>query len=285
MAQHPPRVHDRRRRLGRALHALRRRTELESAAAVLGWTARRLDAVEAGLATIRKADVKELLGLYEVAGAVRDETLALQEGTAGWWAEYSDLVDDDFETLLVLEEGADRLYSHQAGLIPGLLQTRQYAWELISTMSDQPLDQVERLVELRQARHRALGRRPRPQVTIVLDEAALRRPVGGPAVMRAQYERLVAAAREPELTLRVRPLSAGPHRATCCTFHLFEFTADRAMVQTELLDREQYFRSEREVAPYKEAFAQALDGALSAAESADFVGGLAEHAVAGPPRT
>ncbi|MBA9002985.1 DUF5753 domain-containing protein [Thermomonospora cellulosilytica] len=277
MPQRPPSTHDRRRRLGHALHALRRRAalDLDEAAAVLGWTAQRLGSLEAGLATIRRADVKELLAVYGAGDEDDARVLELLEGTSGWWAPYSDLVDDAFETLLVLEEGADRLSSHQAGLIPGLLQTRDYAWELISTMSDQPLDRVERLVELRQARRKALERRPRPQVTVVLDEAALRRPVGGPAVMRAQYERLIAVAQEPELTLRVRPLNAGPHRATSFTFHLFEFTADRPMVQTELLDREQFIRCAEKIALYREAFGRALAGALDPGESVEFIAGLA----------
>jgi hypothetical protein len=201
--------------------------------------------------------------------------LPLLEGTAGWWTQYSDLIDDTFETLLVLEESADRLSSHLAGLIPGLLQTREYSWELIGTKTDQPLDQVERLVELRQARRQALDREPRPLVTVILDEAALRRPVGGTAVMREQYEWLIAAAGKPGLNLQVRPLTAGPHRATGFTFHLFDFVSDRPMVQIEMLDREYFIDSAVKIERYRDAFSQALAGALDPVDSVRFISGLA----------
>ncbi|GLZ12589.1 transcriptional regulator [Actinomadura sp. NBRC 104425] len=279
MARHLPDVHLRRRRLGHALRALRRQAalDLDEAAGCIGWTGRRLGSLEAGLATVRRADVKELLALYGVAGGDAGHVLALLDGTAGWWAPYSDLVHDDFETLLVLEEGADRMSTHQAGLIPGMLQTRDYSWELITTMSDQPLDRIERLVELRQARRRALDRHPRPRMTVLIDEAALRRPVGGPEVMRGQFERLVAAAREPEMTLLVRPLDAGPHRAATFTFHLFEFAGDRPIVQSELFDRVEVVHADRQIALYREAFAKALEGALSPDESVSFIAELADR--------
>ncbi|MDL4815152.1 helix-turn-helix domain-containing protein [Actinomadura opuntiae] len=270
MAPKPTTVHDRRKRLGRALRTARERAgrDLAEAAAPLGWTAERLGALEEGLVTIRRADAKELLTGYGAADAA---TLALVEGTAGWWTPHSDLVDEPLEKLLVLEDGMARLRSHQAGLVPGLLQTPDYAWELMVTMSDQPLDRVQRLVDLRRARARAFTREPRPQVTVVLDEGALRRPVGGPAVMRRQYRHLIETGRLPGADVRVRPFDAAPHHASGLTFHVFEFTGDGPVVQLELLDREELIRSEREVALYRDAFDLALAGALSREESVAFL--------------
>ncbi|GAA2719199.1 DUF5753 domain-containing protein [Actinocorallia aurantiaca] len=271
MVSHIP--HARRRELGQALRLRRERAGVApaEAAAQVGWSALRLERMEDGLATIRRVDARALLELY---GADDVEAL-VSVAAGGWWAGYADLVDDSFETLLIAEESANRMYSHHAGLVPGLLQTREYAWELMATLSDQPLDRVEQLATLRAERGRVLRRGTGLEAVFVLDEAALLRRVGGPGVMRAQYRRLAELATAPGIALHVRPMAAGPHRATDLTFHVFEFAAVASMAQHEWLDREHFTRSPEDVARYLTLFESARAGALSREDSRDLLDRLA----------
>ncbi|MFC0037134.1 DUF5753 domain-containing protein [Actinomadura rayongensis] len=267
------------RRLGTHLGRLRGSAARNTAeaAAVLGWPTARMVRFEAGLATIRRTDLMELVGFY---GADPTPALALLDGTRGWWNRYSDEIDTDCETLLILEDSAASLRTHHAGLVPGLLQTRAYTAALIGTRRDQPWPRLEKLVDLRQERARVLGRGGM-EMTGLIDEAALRRPVGGPAVMREQYEHLIAMSRLPGVNVLVRPLTAEPCRAVRFSFHVFDLrvgddgSAEDAAVQLELLDREHFEWNALEVASYRRAFARAERDALDADASADFLAGLA----------
>jgi transcriptional regulator with XRE-family HTH domain len=277
MVQNAQSIHALRRRIGSILRALRESATLQvaEAAAFLGWSDGRVVRLEAGLAAIRRADAKGLLELYGAAG---EELLELVERTTPWWSRFSDLVDEQFETLLVLEEAAPRTFSHQAGLVPGLLQTREYSWELISTVSDQPLDLVDRRADLRQGRLAALDRSPAPELTVVFDEAALRRPVGGSRVMRQQYRHLLEMGTVHDIRLLVRPLSTSPYRATGFTFHIFDLAEDdEPAVEIELLDRVCLTRDPQVVVRYRNAFEQAMQGALSHGDSLEFLADLARR--------
>jgi len=267
-----------RQRLGAQLHRLREAAAvtLAEAAFELSWPPERILRLEAGLATIRRADFKELLSFYS---ADVDASLRLLEGTSGWWTQYSDELDTDGETLLILEDGANLVQSHHPGLIPGLLQTRAYTAALVGTRADQPWGRLERLVELRQERGRVL-RNGSLKLVAVIDEAALRRPVGGPTVMREQYQHLISAITGLGVTIRIRPLVAEPFREVCCTFHIFKLSEStrlgHTVVQLELLDREHFEWDAKRIVRYQDAFARAQRGALDADASVEFLAELAE---------
>ena len=270
----------RRRELAAALRRLRvesGRTEQE-AAAYLDCPPSRFSRIEAGMATVRVGEVRTLLDLYGVTGDQRDELMVEAQRVRArcWWYPYADLIDASFETQLILEDEAAALRTYQPNLVPGLLQTERYAWELIGARSDLALETVQRKASLRTMRQQVLSRQDAPRLAVILDEAVLRRPVGDRAVMREQYGRLAQAASAPGVTIQVLPFQAGPHQVMGPGFHIFEFTGDDPrVVELELLDRIHFVEESREVAHYATAFDLASSRALDPQRSLAFFEELA----------
>jgi hypothetical protein len=273
----------RRRKVAASLRHLRDaagRTEGE-AARHLDCSLPRLRRIEAGLAAARLSEVRSLLDLYDATGEQREEILgdARRARERCWWYPYADLIDEPFETQLILEDDATVLRTYQPNLVPGLLQTERYAWELIETQSDLPLETVRRLASLRTRRQQVLGRDDPPRLDVILDEAVLRRPVGGPVVMREQYKYLAEIAARPGVTVHVLPFEAGPHHALGAGFHIFEFTGgEPAVVELELLDRVAFVADSGEVGRYTEVFDQVRRQALDAGQSRALLSDLAMKA-------
>jgi len=256
-------------------HSARR--SVEQAAEALDCPVSRIRQIEDGEAALRVSDARLLLDLYQAPGDQREALLSTvrELGERSWWYPYTDIINETFETQLILEDEATLIRTHQPNLVPGLLQTERYAWELIANLGDVPLEAVERRAALRGARQRVLGR-DGLRMVVVLDEAALRRPVGGPSVMREQYARLAEAAGSSAVTIRVVPFHAGSRPAADSAFHIFEFgDEDPPVVQVELLDRVQFVQHAGEVDRYRNAFEQALNQALDPEQSRAFLADLA----------
>ena len=237
--------------------------------------------MEQGLAAIRVGDVTALLDLYGVTGEQRDRLLAEVRSARDrcWWRPYDDLIDESFETLLILEDEASGLRTYQPNLVPGLLQTERYAMELIETRADLPLVDVRRQASLRTMRQQVLTRQNPPNMSVIIDEAVLRRPVGGRVVMREQYALLTEAASAPGTTIQVLPFRAGPQHGPGLGFHIFDFGAgEPPVVELELLDRVRFVAESREVAHYEQAFGRASSQALSAQDSRLLLAELASAA-------
>jgi hypothetical protein len=273
----------RRRKVAASLRRLRDeagRTE-DEAAEHLDCPLPRLQRIEAGMAAVRLAEVRSLLYLYHASGEQREEVLseARRARDRCWWYPYADLIEETFETQLILEDDAAVFRTYQPNLVPGLLQTERYAWELIETQSDLPLETVRRLADLRKQRQQVLSRDDAPRLDVILDEAVLRRPVGGPAVMREQYGHLAEIAAGPGVTIQVLPFEAGPHHALGAAFHIFEFTgAESAVVELELLDRVAFVVEPDEVGRYTKVFDHLLLQALDAGQSRALLSDLAATA-------
>jgi hypothetical protein len=272
-----------RRHVADALRRLRGesgRTEQE-AAAYLDCTLKRMSRIEKGLATVRVGEVKALLDLYAPAVDERDAILdkARQASARCWWHPYADMIDEPYETQLILEDEALALRTYQPNLVPGLLQTERYAWELIGTQSDLPLESVRRRASLRMMRRQVLAREDAPSMSVILDEAVLRRPVGGNAVMREQYVRLAEAASTPGIAIQVLPFRVGPQHTLGLGFHIFDLAGDDSrVVELELLDRVCFVAESREAARYARAFDQASAQALDIRRSRELLEQLASAA-------
>jgi hypothetical protein len=272
-----------RRKVAASLRHLREaagQTE-DEAAQHLDCPLSRLQQIEAGMAAIRLAEVRSLLDLYNSSGQQRDEILgeARQARDRCWWYRYADLIDESFETQLILEDDAAVLRTYQPNLVPGLLQTEHYAWELIGTQSDLPLEVVRRLASLRALRQQVLSRDDAPRLDVILDEAVLRRPVGGPTVMREQYGHLAEIAASRRVTILVLPFEAGPSHALGSGFHIFEFNGgEPAVVELELLDRVTFIVEAGEVGRYVEIFERVRQQALDTEESRALLRDLAMSA-------
>lgn len=173
--------------------------------------------LERGRRGFLQRDVRDLLTIYNVTDETERATLlelAAQTTLPGWWQAYQDVVPDWFHTYLGLEQAASVIRSYEVQFVPGLLQTREYARAVIALgHPGAPPERIGRRLELRMERQRFLHSSRPPHVWAVIDEAALRRPVGGPETMRGQLEHLIALCDLPHVTVHVMPFEAGGHAA------------------------------------------------------------------------
>jgi transcriptional regulator with XRE-family HTH domain len=205
----------RRRRLALELRRLREAAKLtcEDVAERLECSASKISRVETGRVSVSPRDVRDMLAIYGVADDQRDGLvqLARESRQKGWWHAYGDSVQPHFATYLGLESAASEIRIYEVNLIPGLLQTEEYARAVITAgMVNSPRTEIERAVALRMERQQ-VARSSLPKVWAVLDEAALRRQVGGPEVMRVQLEYLREVCDMPNISLQVIPFFGGAH--------------------------------------------------------------------------
>ena len=218
----------------------------------------KISRLELGRVSFKERDVVDLLELYGVTDMTeRDQLIGLarEANSPAWWQKYSDVVPDWFQIYVGLEEAAELIRVYEVQFVPGLLQTAEYARAVVRQgQPAAPADEVERRVALRTRRQQLLGRPRPPRLWAVVDEGALRRPMGGRDVMRGQVERLMAAAREPNVTLQVLPFTFGGHAAEGGAFTIMRFPeADMGdIVYIEQLTGALYLDKREDVERYSE---------------------------------
>lgn len=201
--------------LGSHLRRLReaRGITARQAAAEIRASESKISRIELGRNAIREIDVLDLLTLYQVGGQEREQLLGLAERASrrGWWHRYHDILPEWFQAYVGMEEAARSIRMYEPQFIPGLLQTEEYAAAVIS-LGDFPLEDAERHVVLRKERQRRF-REGKLKLWVIVDEAALRRPVAGTDVQIDQLRYLLEQAKRPSLTLQVIPYGVGGHAA------------------------------------------------------------------------
>jgi hypothetical protein len=217
------------------------------------WKIHRLENGQVGF---KERDVVDLLGLYGLTdpAEIAEFVIVAREANApGWWQQYGDLLPQWFRAYVDLESAATLIRTYEGQLVPGLLQTEDYLRAVIGGAHlAESSEEAERRVALRVTRQRLLERPGGPRLWAVVDEAALRRPVGGPEVMRGQLERLVDAAKLPNVTLQILPFAAGAHPAMVSAFSILRF-ADQELpdiVYLEHLTNAAYLDKRDEVERY-----------------------------------
>jgi hypothetical protein len=196
-----------------------------------GWRIRssesKISRMELGRVSFKERDIADLLTLYGVDDQdERDRLLALTRSanTPGWWHRYGDLLPNWFQSYLGLEASATMIRTYEVQFVPGLLQTAAYARAVVLLgHRGAPAADIDRRVNLRMARQEILDRPERPQLWAVMDEAVLRRPVGGTEVMRQQLEALAEATTRPNVRLQIIPFHVGGHAAFGGAFTLLRF--------------------------------------------------------------
>ncbi len=204
--------------LGTYLRRLREGKALpvERAADEIRASPSKISRIELGRVGIKQRDLADLLTLYGVTDAAERTamaTFAAEAKQPGWWHRYGEVLPSWFETYIGLEGAASAIRTYQAQYVPGLLQTEDYARALIGRgHPDAPEDEIKARLSMRAARQRHLAE----PLTFwaVVDEAALRRLVGGGGVMRAQIEHLLEVTNRPNVTVQILPFSAGAHAAS-----------------------------------------------------------------------
>ncbi|AUH43267.1 helix-turn-helix domain-containing protein [Streptomyces sp. CMB-StM0423] len=206
-----------RRQLGRYLRDLRNQARLtvRSAAHQLEWSEAKMWRIETGQSSLRSFDVETMCKVYGAPADITEALMGLAKETKakGWWHAYGDVIPEGFDVYIGLEEAASSLASYQNDLVPGLLQTEGYARAVFRRHNpDETEEDVERRVRLRVERQTLLTRVSDPSsLRLVLNEAVLRRPVGGKDVMAGQLAHLVEVAERPNIEIRVASFAAGLH--------------------------------------------------------------------------
>jgi transcriptional regulator with XRE-family HTH domain len=261
----------RRRRLGIELRAIREAIPLrgDEAARLLKWSNSKLSRIETGRSTPTPADVTKLLDLYKVADEERREQIALLTREArrkGWWQLYSDI---PYSTYIGLEAEASEMLTYQ-NVVPGLFQTERYAIAINTAQgTNLTQDALEQRLEVRLTRQQVLTRAKPLEVRAVLDESALRRLVGGPAVMKEQINRLIELANERNIIVQVIPFKSGAHPGTLVgPFVILRYPdpADRDVLYIEGA-ADPYLDREGEVERYRKTFDHLRASALSVKET------------------
>jgi transcriptional regulator with XRE-family HTH domain len=271
------------RQLAAELRRLRDAATLtgEEAAAGLGWSPSKISRIETGQTAASPTDLRRLLDLYDVSGTTRErlELLGQSTGQRGWWDAYADILGPEYTALIALEAEAESVRWYSPMLVPGLLQTEDYARDVVrSGLLIAPPGEVERRVQVKMTRQRALAKDAPLQLSVVLDESAVQRQVGSPEVMRAQLAHLTDMAARPSITLQVLPLAAGPHPATTGEFTILSFPALAApdVVYLENMTSDLYVEREGDVYRYAMAFDRLRALALSPDGSAALVTAYAD---------
>ncbi|GAA2450211.1 helix-turn-helix domain-containing protein [Streptomyces sp. NPDC051041] len=251
----------RRRQLGAELRRLREHAgkRIEDAAAYLECSMSKISRVETGQAPIKARDVRDLLQWYGVTDRALTETVLQIHKDAqqqGWWAHYAEVLPSGMATYAGLEADARALRSYEPTFVHGLLQTEDYARAVIAAVRPNKPYEVEQLVRFRKERQALLTREPEPlELWVVVEESALRRPVGGTEVMAAQLEHLAGAASLPNVTIQIMPTAKGAHAALAGTFSLLEFEPGiPTVVYVNSIAGNVYLEKERDVRTFVQTF-------------------------------
>ncbi|MBB5138620.1 transcriptional regulator with XRE-family HTH domain [Thermocatellispora tengchongensis] len=237
----------------------------------------KISRLELGRVSFKERDVADLLTLYGVLDPEERApllALARQANTPGWWHKYNDLLPAWFEVYVGLEEAATTIRSYEIQFVPGLLQTCDYARAVIMLAhGGAPDEELDRRTSLRMRRQdRLTGPNP-PTVWTVMDEAALRRPIGGPKVMRRQIERLIELTELPNVTVQVVPFARGGHAAAGGPFSILRF-AERELpdvVYMEQLESALYLDKREDTDKYVQVMDRLCVQAETAAASKKFL--------------
>ncbi|WP_405622005.1 helix-turn-helix domain-containing protein [Streptomyces sp. NBC_01508] len=270
-----------RRQLGRHLRELRNKARftVRAAAKELEWSEPKIWRIETGQTSLRSLDVEAMCKVYGAPPELTEALMGLAKETKGrgWWHSYGDVIPEGFDLYIGLEEAAERLSWYGAELVPGLFQTPDYA-RLLIKRSDPDRDdaEVERRVQVRTTRQALLTRATAaPRVDVALNEAVLRRPVGGAKVMAKQLERLVHLSELSNVSVRIVPYSAGLHAGMMSgPFVTLRFPSvgggrgtEPPTVYVEGFTGALYLDKPNEVERYDSAFMSIWDSALDEAGS------------------
>jgi transcriptional regulator with XRE-family HTH domain len=272
----------RRRELGSLLRALRneRGLTVDQVAAELLCSPSKVSRMETGHRGVTARDIRDLCRIYGVTDPAQQTRLTrlVAEGKQqGWWQSFE---LDNFATFVGLEEAATATKNFQSNAVPGLLQIPDYARAMHkANVPEMSAERIDELIQVRLTRQRSLAKEPPLQLSSVLDEAVLRRLVGGYRVMRDQVRHLANAAQWPNVTIQIIPFSAGAHPAMESTFDILEFgdTALPSVVYVEGLAGNMYLERLPDLQRYEQVFDYLRQIALSPQDSIELLAETAEQ--------
>nr|WP_171064297.1 helix-turn-helix transcriptional regulator [Actinomadura soli] len=215
--------------LGSQLRRLREQKGVtrQDAGYVIRASESKISRLELGRVSFKERDVDDLLSLYGVSDKTEREALlqlAREANTPGWWHRYNDVLPGWFQTYVGLEESAALIRTYELQFVPGLLQSEGYARAVIRLGNAGAAEhEIDQRVELRMQRQARLTGSEAPRLWAVVDEGALKRPIGGPEVMRGQFEHLIEMSKLPNVTIQIMPFRFGGHAAEGGAFTILRF--------------------------------------------------------------
>jgi transcriptional regulator with XRE-family HTH domain len=271
----------RRRRLGVELRRHREAmgVTIDVVADRLGCSTSKVSRIETGHTSVTPSDVRNILDIYGVAESIKAELvqIAREARQKGWWHPYSAVLTGAY---VGLETAARSIRSYEQQVVPGLLQSEEYAIAMIrAARLDYPAEEIARRVRVRMERQALLIQDDPIDLRVVLDEAVLSRPVGGDAVMRDQLARLADAARLPNVTLQILPFEAGAHAGMDGTFVILEFEeeGDADVVFIDNATGGLFLEKAEELGKYITIFETVQAAALPPEESIEMIEMLVEE--------
>jgi transcriptional regulator with XRE-family HTH domain len=276
VARRSPTVRE--RRLARALRHLREEAghTIEDVAEKLEMSPSTVSRIETAQVGVRPRDLRSLLDIYEVTEAERDQLLqiARERRQPHWWQEYADLPNI---AVASLEEDASTIWQYSTQLVPGLVQSEAYARAVLKAIRlDAKAEDIDRRLELRLHRQARLTSENAPEYWVVLDEAVVRRQVGGPTVMAEQLGHLVEVARRPNVTLQVLPFTSGEHAGMDGEFTILHYreSDDPDVVYIENTGSDLYFEAPDVTRRYNKIFDHLRAAAQNPGESIRTLGSI-----------
>ncbi|WP_075824614.1 helix-turn-helix domain-containing protein [Streptomyces acidiscabies] len=275
--------------MGRYLRDLRNQARLtvRVAARKLEWSEAKMWRIETGQTSLRSLDVEAMCKVYGAPADLCTALIGLAKETKarGWWHSYGDVMPEGFDLFIGLEEAASELSWYESDLIPGLLQTADYAHAIIRADNPEAEDEeIERRVNLRIARQVLLSRSTEPtRLDVALSESVLRRPVGGTRAMAGQLRHLLEVAEYPNVTIKVVPFRAGLHLGVMSgAFGILRFPlngegrpTEPPTVYADGYTGELYLDKPKEVARYDAAFTSIWNTALDDRATRDLISEVA----------
>jgi len=268
------------RELGEGLRRAMKQAGLDGkqAAHLLGWSPSWVSRLLSGKRSGSEVDVSAFLGMCRAKSPERDRLLALcrEQNTPGWLQQHGSRLPRQLVVTLIDHENRAVSYSDiQLMLVPGLLQTGDYARAVLSRIANVPADEVDDRVAARLARQSLFSRDRPARFTFYVHESVLRTPVGGPAVMAEQLHHLLRMVVRPYVTLRVMPVALGAHAATAGPFIFMEFAEFRPVVYLESETSSLFLEKPEETAAYRKILGALGETALGEGESRKLIATLA----------
>jgi transcriptional regulator with XRE-family HTH domain len=254
----------------------------EAVAARLGWSPSKVSRIETARISVNAGDLRRLLDLYQVSGPLRERLTRLGRTASqrGWWDAYTNATTAGYSGLIALEADAESERHFAPIILPGLLQTEEYALAITQdSLLMAPPAEIARLSQVRMNRQKVLTRDNPLRLDVVIDESVLRRQVGSPEVMRGQLAHLIEMADRQNIKLRILPLTAGPHLALTGVFTIVQFPDKIAfeVVFVQNMTSDLFIEDENDVYRYSLAFERLLKLALGEDESIALISRIADE--------
>ena len=253
----------------------------EQVAEQMGWSLAKVYRIEGDKVRVLPRDAQRLLRLYGIGGEQAEAVMELARAARAkdWWHQYSGAIPEWFQFYVGLEAAASAMQEYCAELVTGLLQTEAYARAVMAAAARSDTGEMDRQVAVRLERQKRLTAPDAPSLWVVLDEAVLRRQVGGPAVMAGQLAHIGQMAAQPNVTVQVLPFTAGAHPAMLGSFTVMQFPdpADKDVVYLEAETGALYLEKQQDVRRYSLMIDYLRAQALGPAESRALIAQMAEQ--------